>query len=290
VLGVPRDKLGQLSAEAERLYSPFTLVQVKRGKRKERPIDNPLAPLKNVQTRIKERLLDPVDLPSFMCGGVRGRSTQANARIHVCQSEVVALDVRNFFGSVTCAQVAGVWHERFGASNDVAWLLTRLTTYGGHLPQGAPTSTALANLVMLPTMERLHLWCRDRGLRLSIYVDDMSVSGKLARVAIPVVASELSRARLRLARGKVKVMPSHVRQEVTGLVVNRRLSNTRETLQRARSLLFAALSPTATDDDRRRAHGLIAHVCATSANQGKWFASKLPTTTSRLPSSDRSEP
>ncbi len=275
VLGIRREYLRELADQAERMYSPFTLVQIKKGRRKERPIDNPLEPLKLVQTRIKRRLLDPVTLPSFMCGGVRKRSTQTNARKHVRQPEVVALDIRKFFGSVTNNQVAEMWRARFGASSEVVYLLTRLTTYHGHLPQGAPTSTALANLVILPGIERLYDWCRSQDMNLTIYVDDITVSGREARRSIPVAAHAVSRAGFKLARDKVKVMPSHARQEVTGHTVNRRLSNGRDLLKRARSMVFSAIGLSGTEDDRKRARGLVAHICATSPSQGRWLAEKL---------------
>jgi RNA-directed DNA polymerase len=153
-----------------------------------RPIDNPDDALKRVQTRIKDRLLDPVALPAFICGGVPGRSTKTNARRHCRQPVVVALDIKNFFGSVTNRQIAAVWRRDFGASSEVAWLLTRLTTYSGHLPQGAPTSTALANLVITPIAAEIHNKCRSRGLPFSIDVDDITISGKGAGQMISDVA------------------------------------------------------------------------------------------------------
>ncbi|MBF5067693.1 hypothetical protein G6O45_31305, partial [Salmonella enterica subsp. enterica serovar Istanbul] len=76
---------------------------------KARMIDNPISPLKAIQARIKSRLLDTVTFPHFMYGGVRKRSTQDNAKKHVRQRPVVALDIADFFGSVTNAQVASIW-------------------------------------------------------------------------------------------------------------------------------------------------------------------------------------
>ncbi len=275
VLGIAPEVLSDLADSVESIYKPFTLVQQKRGREKKRPIDNPVFPLKPVQTRIKVRLLDTITFPEFVCGGVRKRSTQANAKRHVRQREVVTLDIKNFFGTVTNAQVASIWREYFGASRDVAWLLTRLTTYKGHLPQGAPTSTALANLVILPVMKELNLLCRLQGTNLTVYVDDITLSGRDAKSAISMVANALGRHGFKLARDKVKVMPAHVRQEVTGHTVNRRLSNGRERLKQARSAILHAISPVGTEQDRQRARGLLAHVRGTNPAQGRWLAKKF---------------
>jgi RNA-directed DNA polymerase len=275
VLGIAPEVLLDLAENVESIYKPFTLVQEKRGREKKRPIDNPVFPLKPVQTRIKVRLLDTISFPDFVCGGVRKRSTQANAKRHVRQREVVALDIKDFFRTVTNAQVAKIWCECFGASREVAWLLTRLTTYKGHLPQGAPTSTALANLVILPVMNELNVLCRLRGTNLTVYVDDITLSGRDAKSAISMVANALGRRGFKLAREKVKVMPAHVRQEVTGHTVNRRLSNGRERLKHARSVILHAIGPEGTERDRQRARGLLAHVRGTSPAQGRWLAKRF---------------
>lgn len=275
VLGIPRETLVEVAENADQFYSPFPLTRVKNGREKTRMIDNPVIPLKSIQARIKSRLLDTIAFPEFMYGGVRKRSTQDNARKHVRKRQVVALDISDFFGSVTNAQVASVWTQRFGASTEAAWLLTRLTTFKGHLPQGAPTSTGLANLVILPAAEELNALGRLQGTTMTIYVDDITVSGSEATAAIPIVASVLGRHGFELARKKVKVMRANERQEVTGLTVNRRMSNGRATLKRARGLVLRAIGHGASEKEIQRARGLVAHVRATSPSQARWLLKKL---------------
>ena len=63
-----------------------------------------------------------------------------------------------------------------GFSPDVASVITKLTTFKGHLPQGAPTSTTLANLVFLPTGLKLNEIAKQHNLRFTIFVDDVTFS------------------------------------------------------------------------------------------------------------------
>jgi RNA-directed DNA polymerase len=65
---------------------------------------------------------------------------------------------------------------RFGFSSDVASILTKLTTHNGHLPQGASTSSTIANLVFTKTGDVIVEYCRQNGFRFSTYVDDLTIS------------------------------------------------------------------------------------------------------------------
>ena len=124
-------------------------------------------------------------------------------------------------------------------------------------------------------MKGLALLCRVRGVNLTIYVDDITVSGRGARQAIPIVANALSAKGFKLARNKVKIMPANARQEVTGHTVNRKLSNGRELLARARQETLRAIGPEGTERDLQRARGLLAHICGTSASQGAWLKRRI---------------
>ena len=155
VLSLAPSVLRAVANDAGRSYRSFQQHSVKNGRLKVRQIDQPVGRLETVQERIKERILAKFPFPEGINGGVKGRSPTTNALPHVRQPEVVKVDIKNFFGSVTAKAVARAWKEQFGCGADVTWLLTRLTTYKGHLPQGARTSTALANLALLPVAREL---------------------------------------------------------------------------------------------------------------------------------------
>jgi len=65
----------------------------------------------------------------------------------------------------------------YGFSPDVASIITKLTTYKGHLPQGTSTSSILANLVFSYSIgEQIRLFADEYGLRFTIFVDDITLS------------------------------------------------------------------------------------------------------------------
>jgi hypothetical protein len=134
--------------------------------------------LKNIQIRIKERLLQRVIFPAYLHGSLRGRSPRTNAATHVQAKITFAEDISNFFPSASRALVQRVWVKFFGFSEDVAELLTMLTTRDGGLPQGAVTSSYLANLAFWDYEPNLVKTFALRGLRYSRYVDDVTVSSR----------------------------------------------------------------------------------------------------------------
>ena len=146
--------------------------------------------LKEIQTRIYMRLLRPIAINKSV-HSAPGRSILTNARRHAGHSHLSTFDLRHCFPSVRPDRVrAGL--ERFGFDPNVAKLLTRLTTVGHELPQGAPTSPALLNAVLVDFDGKLASMARGRGLTYTRYVDDLCLSGgartvNLARVVEDVV-------------------------------------------------------------------------------------------------------
>src|SRR5262249_35339949 len=103
LLGHTRVELDDLAARAVRYYKPFPLKSnarpFSRNKTtlKNRWIDNPVDPLKAIQSRISERLLNRVVLPEHLLGGVKGKSITDNAQRHLAAKYLVTIDIRNFF-------------------------------------------------------------------------------------------------------------------------------------------------------------------------------------------------
>jgi hypothetical protein len=269
VLGFRVATLRDVAERVDEFYRPFKLIT----KGKDRPIDNPVGLLKAIQGRIKDRLLGLVDFPPELVGGVKGRSIRTGALRHVQRPEVVTLDIRKFFRKIRPTQVANGWRSQLGTSLSVTWLLTRLTTYQGYLPQGAPTSTALANLVFLPIATELRALCVPGGLAFTVYVDDIAVSGPFARETIDESIRILSRHGFGASRKKTRIMPSSMRQQVTGLVVNRKVSNGRAKLRRLRRQLHDLEG--AENVDLASIRGAVAQAAAGCPSQGRALQSLL---------------
>jgi retron-type reverse transcriptase len=173
---------------------------------------------------------------------------------------VVNLDLEQFFPTITFRRIKGVFHS-LGYGEQVATVLALLSSEpeiheveldgvlyhvaGSErfLPQGAPSSPALTNIICRGLDARLARIAADLGFRYTRYADDMTFSG--SGPAQGNVNRLLSRVRyivgqegFRLHPDKTRVLRRGRRQEVTGLVVNHRVNIPRSTLRRFRAVLY----------------------------------------------------
>jgi len=222
LLDVEPAVLKELAAGAPAFYRPFS-KQDKSGK--VRHIDNPTGALKLVQGRIRRQLLNQAPVDDVVQGGVRGRSAETNAAIHAGSSLVVKVDIRDFFPTVNSRMVKRAF-VRLGFGRKVASLLARLTTIEDRLPQGASTSTDLANLCMSSVdgeVKRLV----GPAVRYTRFVDDLVLSGDFDGVEMMSVLCRCLRKHgfsPHRKKRKSRVMPAGRNQSVTGFTVNRKVS------------------------------------------------------------------
>lgn len=227
VLGRPRAELRDLGKHAVRYYDPFPLPQKKRpfARRtepaKKRWIDHPIDPLKAIQSRIQERLLARLTLPEHLLGGVSGRCIRDNARLHMGARHLVTIDIKNFYPSITPAQVFSVFRKTLNCSREVAYLLTSLTTCRERLPQGAPTSPILANLVLSSFDAQIRFACVEAQVLYSSWVDDLAFSGESVGNVVGIAITTLTKAGFRVAHNKIKRMAPGDRKELNKLVLGR---------------------------------------------------------------------
>src|ERR1700688_956065 len=264
-LRIAAAELVSLAKSASAHYQPFP--KERPGKRP-RQIDNPDKELKRVQRRIHNILLKPLDMPGHLHGGISKRSTRTNSSCHLGSRMLVQLDLKDFFPSIEPKHVYNVW-LRLGCAPRVASLLTALTTYNYRLPQGAPTSSALANLALLDADSTINQAGSRSGCIFTRFVDDLSLSGDQPQVLIGFVALTVQRSGFRLSRKKQRIMPGSGKQEVTGLSVNKRRgpSISRKKRDRVRSAIHQ-LSGLRTADDFNRAvtslRGRISYIAQTN--------------------------
>jgi RNA-directed DNA polymerase len=216
-LGVPQEELEALAEAGDANYTR----QPKFIKGKIRICEVPCPPLMEVQRRITS-LLSDYPLSPVAYGAVKGQSARKNAEQHLGKRVVVTLDIKGFFPNTSWRRIFNMFRRDFGFGEDVASLLTRLTTYSYHLPQGAATSPTLANaLLTKPIDAPLAELAKANGVTPSRYVDDFAFSGDNPLPMINETARRLSPLGLRMDRdAKLKIMRSNKVQRVTGLNVN----------------------------------------------------------------------
>lgn len=237
-------------------YARFTLPKRRGGTR---AIEAPNDKLKALQRRILQRLLNPLPMHPAATGFVRGRSIVDNARPHVGRGVVINLDLADFFSSITAERVTTAFRG-LGWSAEAATILSRICTHEGRLPQGAPTSPAISNLVCRRLDERLTKLVKRFDGRYTRYADDMTISlpglGRnkrlrrkpknkppLKRPRFPSRSLITTLRRIIEEEGfviqmkkKLRVQRPHQRQTATGLVVNRAIHLPRATRRRIRAM------------------------------------------------------
>lgn len=132
-------------------------------------------PLRGIMNRVKAEILDHVDYPTYLHGSIKGRSNKTNAESHFAKRGVTQ-DISAFFPSITEAHVFCVFNRGFHFSKKVSQILAKLLTHEGVLPQGAPTSSHIANLVFFNNEPAVVRKIEARGYRYTRYVDDIHVS------------------------------------------------------------------------------------------------------------------
>ncbi len=306
-LRIPLGKLAWLSgrfAESGRPVDPSRAHYRYSWKAKRRGgyrlIEAPLPLLRQVQEQILDEILSRVPVHPAAHGFCAGRSILTNARPHVNQDVVIGLDLDNFYSRVRYSRVVAVFRG-LGYSREAALWLSRLTTSaipnnlefpGGdpkllrrflprHLPQGAPTSPALANLVAYGLDVRLSGMARSFQARYTRYGDDLTFSGSwelgaCSRLFLPLVLRIIREERFRVNSDKRRFLRRSTRQQVTGVVVNEKPNISRQEYDRLKATLHNCVQTGLVAQNRDNhpdflAHlrGRIAHVQSLAPQRGQ---------------------
>jgi hypothetical protein len=228
-----------------------------------RLVEAPKPRLRIAQRRILDGILAHIPPHDAAHGFRQGRSVVSFAKAHVGRAVVLRVDLQAFFTSVFAARVIGILRTA-GYPEEVSRTLAALCTHRTpsdvlgiapdrdpidlarlrtpHLPQGAPTSGALANLAAYRLDVRVAGLASKLGANYSRYADDLVLSGdrELAHAAPTIVARLAAIATdegFSLNFRKTRVMTSSARQRVTGIVVNEKLSVPRAEMERLRATL-----------------------------------------------------
>lgn len=184
-----------------------------------RDISAPIPPLKAVQSRIAG-LFSRITPPDYLFSPVKGRSYVDNAAQHMRAKSIRLLDIDNFFPSCSYNKVIWFFRSRMECSSDVAHILAQLVTKDGTLPQGSPCSPILAFFCYIDMWEEIERLVLQAGCRLTVYVDDLTISGD----SIPeemIWKLKKTFRRHGHSHAEAKERSRHLRPaEVTGVILN----------------------------------------------------------------------
>lgn len=215
-LGISKE---DVICECRRHYNSFDLKA--RGSNKVRTIEAPCPHLKRVQRSLLDKILSHVEPHQTAMAFARGKSIAMNARRHHGATHLFKTDIRSFFHSITTAAVTTALEKHFlHLSHEGIKEIAAFVTLDGRLPQGAPTSPHLSNLVMYEFDERCNLICDQLGAVYTRYADDISISSNDADVLLyleVVVRDGIRALNMKTHPVKTKHYGPNQRKTVTGL-------------------------------------------------------------------------
>ncbi len=206
-----------VSNSPHNFYHCYQIPKKNVGKRN---ISEPLPNLKEIQRWILENVLYKFEVSPYAKAYIKGKSIKDNVRFHRRQKKVLSLDIKDFYNHLTDWMVYQLFIEA-GYSESVAMMLTNLCCLEGSLPQGAPTSAALSNILMKNFDYKIGEFCKMSKIRFTRYADDMTFSGDFNEAkVISFVKKNLKELQLSINEAKTRVRKQGQQQEVTGVVVN----------------------------------------------------------------------
>lgn len=235
-------------------HKRYKIFVVPKKSGESRIIIAPKSPIKIIQEKLKQ-VLDAVYQPKPAAHGfILGRSVVTNARLHKKRRYVLNIDLKDFFPTIHFGRVRGMFMGNpYYFNAEVATVLAQICCHNRILPQGAPTSPVISNMICVRLDAKLQQLARRNNCTYSRYADDITFStnrskfpsalGMLLGVGQIGVGDELvsviEENGFKINPNKTRLQVREVRQEVTGLTVNRYPNVQRRYIKQVRAILHA---------------------------------------------------
>lgn len=203
----------------------YHMVKMPKGNGEMRTLHVPDPYMKTIQKSIAKNLLAYEEISPYAIAYRFGGSTKANAAPHVGHPVILKMDIRKFFDHITYPMVKEkVFPEKkYAEANRI--LLSILCVYDHTIPQGAPTSPAISNIILREYDDIVGKWCENQAITYTRYCDDMTFSGDFEPApVIQFVKETLFEQGFFVNNKKTLVLRNGQRKEVTGIIVNQKIS------------------------------------------------------------------
>lgn len=204
------------------LYKVFYIPK-KNGKY--RKIEAPKRQLEIIQKWIQTEIVDKFSVSDYAKGFKKNTSIVDNALPHCNKQVVLNIDIKDFFPSITYEKIFRMFYY-MGYTKEVSHLLTKLCTNSKNvLPQGSPVSPSISNLINLKLDKRLSSLAKSIGASYTRYADDITFSGNISMLNYKnLIISIIEDEKYKINTSKFRVLFNNQRQEVTGIIVNKKVS------------------------------------------------------------------
>lgn len=250
LLGISRKRLTYLLyiKHLENMYTSFEIPKKSGG---QRLINAPNKELKLIQRRLANELYEyhtrlnkDKQINGVSQAFEKGKSIFTNAKIHRKKRFIINVDLENFFDNIHFGRVRGylIKNKDFQLSEEVATVIAQLTCFKGSLPQGAPTSPIISNYICNIFDLRIIKLAKKYKLNYTRYADDLTFSTNEKYFMenwedfMENLKKEVERAGFHLNEKKTRISYEDSRQEVTGVIVNKKISIKREYYKNTRAM------------------------------------------------------
>ncbi len=236
--GFERKYLSQAAVVSQHTdnYYRYYMIPKKNGETRE--IKEPLPNLKEIQYWILNNILENLTPSSFAKAYTKNRGLKQNVRFHKDRDMVMSLDISDFFPSIKIDSVIKIFYN-LGYSQELSKILGKLCCLKGSLPQGAPTSPFLSNLVFYRLDQKIANYCLPKDIRYTRYADDMTFSGNFDESKlVDFITNLLNKEEFKINDSKTRVMKRNERQWVTGVVVNSKIQLDRSQRRKIRQEMY----------------------------------------------------
>jgi RNA-directed DNA polymerase len=236
----------------KKAYTTFTIPK-KSGE--SRIIHTPVTPLKIIQRKLNQVLRCVYQPKPSTHGFAVGRSIITNASQHLRQRYLLNIDIKDFFPSINFGRVRGLYMALpYRCTEEVATVLAQICCYENQLPQGAPTSPIVSNMICAQLDSQLQNLAKKYHCIYTRYADDITFStskpkfppqlsyfsDKLEKLVIGDELEQIiEKNGFSINESKTRLKTRYKRQEVTGITVNEKLNVKRKAIRQIRAMLHA---------------------------------------------------
>lgn len=215
----------------------YKTILIKKKNGGHRELNIPCNSLKIIQKVINKVILNKFSMSNQANAYIKKRSIVTNALPHLRAKTLIKIDIKDFFSSINYKHVYSQFRF-FGYGENVSKYLALLCVDGDlKLPQGAPTSPTISNLICILMDSRIYNFCKKRNLNFTRYADDITISSQrkldyneimsIKNLIFKIIREMQFEPNL----DKFKFFYSGSKLQVTGVVVNDKLSVPKEKIR-----------------------------------------------------------
>ena len=253
ILNISRKQLNYILFVKGKKYIEFDIPKKNGGTRK---ILSPSTDLKIIQQRLSKLLYECYDFLEVQHGFITNRSCVTNANQHIGKRFVLNIDLENFFDTIHFGRVQGLFKNKpFNFNNEVATFIAKLVCENGKLPQGAPTSPVISNIICYKMDKKLAYLARKNRCVYTRYADDITFSTNSDKFPSQIAYEQFNEVVLsnklidiinggydtgfRINTTKTRLSKKMMRQEITGITVNEKLNLNKKYIKSIRAMLHS---------------------------------------------------